>query len=85
MYILRCGDGTLYAGITSDLDRRLLEHGKGRASKYTRSRLPVKCVYSETLPDKSSALKREHAIKKLSREEKLAIIRSSRNKSRKSG
>lgn len=84
VYIVRCGDRTLYAGITSDLDRRLLEHNKGRASKYTRSRLPVKCVYSEPRPDKSSALKRELEIKNFSRKEKLALIRS-RNKSRNSG
>ncbi len=70
LYLLLCRDGSLYTGITTNVQRRLLEHNKGIASRYTRSRLPVKLIYQEQCPDKSSALKREYAIKKLSRKEK---------------
>ena len=76
VYLLRCGDGTLYAGFTNDLARRLAVHNAGRGAKYTRSRLPVELVYWENFPNKSSALKREYAIKRLSRAEKLALIQS---------
>ncbi len=75
-YILRCSDGTLYTGATNDLERRLRAHNSGRGAKYTRSRLPVELVYSEPLPDKSSALRREIALKALTRERKLALIAS---------
>ena len=74
VYLLRCGDGTLYAGFTNDLARRLAVHNAGRGAKYTRSRLPVELVYWENFPNKSSALKREYAIKRLSRAEKLSLI-----------
>lgn len=74
IYILRCGDGTLYTGSTNDVQRRLEAHQRGRGAKYTRSRLPVELVYQEALPDKSEALRREAAIKKLSRSEKLTLI-----------
>lgn len=74
VYILHCGDGTLYTGSTNDVQRRLETHKRGRGAKYTRSRLPVELVYQETLPDKSAALRREAAIKRLSRSEKLALI-----------
>lgn len=74
VYILRCGDGTLYTGATCDLPRRLKAHGSGKGAKYTRSRLPVELVYREETADKSSALRREAAIKRLSRREKLALI-----------
>ena len=74
VYILRCGDGTLYTGCTNDLSRRLKAHSSGKGAKYTRARLPVELVYSEPAPDKSQALKREAAIKALRREEKLALI-----------
>jgi putative endonuclease len=74
VYILRCSDNTLYTGWTTDLNRRLKCHNSGKGSKYTRCRLPVKIVYYENLPDKSSALKRECEIKKLSRVEKLILI-----------
>ena len=74
VYILECNDGTLYTGYTTDIKRRVMEHNEGKASKYTRSRLPVHCVYSEEYRDKSQALKREQAIKKLSRPQKLDII-----------
>ncbi len=74
VYILKCADGTLYTGITNDLARRLKTHNLGKASHYTAARLPVSVVYQETLPDKSAALKREHAIKQLSRQEKLDLL-----------
>ena len=74
IYILRCGDGTLYTGCTNDLPRRLQAHQSGRGAKYTRSRLPVTLLYQEPQPDKSAALKRENAIKALTRPQKLALI-----------
>ncbi len=74
VYILRCGDGTLYTGCTNDLPRRLAAHQSGRGAKYTRSRLPVEPVYREEAADKSAALRREAAIKRLDRRKKLALI-----------
>ena len=74
VYILRCGDGTLYTGTAADVDRRVKTHNSGRGAKYTRSRLPVEAVYREAVSDKSAALRREAAIKKLRRAEKLALI-----------
>ena len=74
VYILRCGDGTLYTGITNDLPRRLAAHSSGRGAKYTRGRLPVELVWHEGQPDKSAALRRELQIKALSRAEKLRLI-----------
>ena len=74
VYILECNDGTLYTGYTTDVKRRVKEHNEGMASKYTRSRHPVHCVYTEEHQDKSQALKRELQIKKLSRSKKLDII-----------
>ena len=73
VYILKCYDGSLYAGSTSDLSRRLGEHLSGKASKYTRSRLPVTVAYVEHATDRSSALRREAAIKKMSRSAKLLL------------
>ena len=73
--MLRCSDRTLYTGIASDLEGRLAAHRDGTASKYTRVRLPVRLVYQEPHRDRSSASKREAAIKKLSRSAKLALIR----------
>lgn len=78
VYILRCGDGTLYTGCTNDLARRVKTHSAGKGAKYTRARLPVELVYSEPAADKSAALRREAAIKALSRSEKLALIRHGR-------
>lgn len=75
VYILRCGDGTLYTGCTNDLARRLAAHGAGRGAKYTRARLPVALVYQEPAADRSQALRREAAIKALPRAQKLALIR----------
>ena len=74
VYILRCGDGTFYTGITNDLTCRCGQHNAGTASRYTRSRLPVTLVYQEEQTSRSHALKRELAIKALSRQEKETLI-----------
>lgn len=74
VYLLRCADGTLYAGITTDLARRLAAHNAGKASKYTRSRLPVALAWSEPAADEGAAKRREHQVRTLSREEKLRLI-----------
>ena len=76
VYVLRCGDGTLYTGSTNDPARRLAMHQSGKGAKYTRSHLPVEMVYQEELPDKSTALRREATIKKMNRAEKLTLIRA---------
>jgi predicted GIY-YIG superfamily endonuclease len=75
VYILRCADGSLYTGITEDVKRRCEQHNNGTASRYTRSRLPTKLVWQEAHPSCSSALKREAAIKAMTRREKVALIR----------
>jgi putative endonuclease len=74
VYILKCGDGSLYTGITVDVERRLRQHQSGKGAKYTRSHLPVCLVYQEAQPDKPSALRREMAIKALTRPQKLKLI-----------
>ncbi len=74
VYVLRCSDGSLYTGITNDLPKRLKAHAAGKASKYTRSRLPVRLAYSELQRSKSAALKREAAIKRLRRAEKDRLL-----------
>jgi predicted GIY-YIG superfamily endonuclease len=74
VYILRCADDSLYTGITKDVDRRLKQHNAGTASRYTRSRLPVALEYQEEQPNQSMALKRELAIKALSRKAKELLI-----------
>jgi len=74
VYMLRCGDGSLYTGCTDNVERRLAVHQSGKGAKYTRSRLPVVLVYREELPDKSAALRREAAIKAMTRERKLALL-----------
>ena len=74
VYMLRCGDGSLYTGYTDDVARRLAAHRSGKGAKYTRSRPPVALAYQEELPDKSAALRREAAIKRLTRRQKLALI-----------
>lgn len=78
VYLLRCGDGSLYTGVTNDLSRRLAAHQAGRGAKYTRSRRPVELVYQEMLPDRSAALRREAAIKRLPRTGKLALLEAVR-------
>lgn len=75
IYILKCSDDTLYTGITTDIQRRIDEHNNSlKGAKYTKLRRPVELVYSEESENRSSASKREYAIKKLSRKEKLELI-----------
>lgn len=73
VYMLRCGDGSLYTGATDDVARRLAVHQRGKGGRYTRSHLPVSLAYWEELPNRSAALRREAEIKRLSRKEKLAL------------
>ena len=75
-YILKCADGTYYTGWTTDLEQRLKAHNRGTGAKYTRARLPVTLAYAELYETKSEAMKREAAIKKLSRKEKEALMAS---------
>jgi putative endonuclease len=72
-YLLRCADDTLYCGITNDLEKRLAAHNAGTASKYTRTRVPVKLVFAEPCADRSVASKREREIKRMPRSEKLKL------------
>ena len=74
VYIVRCADGTLYTGYALDPSERAKVHNTGRGARYTASRLPVVLVYSETFESKSDALKREHAVKRLTRDEKELLI-----------
>ena len=74
IYMLRCKDGTLYTGMTDNVGKRFAAHTAGKGAKYTRGRGPLELVYTEEVPDKSAALKREAAIKRLSRAEKLKLI-----------
>ena len=74
LYILRCGDGSLYTGITTDVEARLSQHRSGKGAKYTRGRGPLEVVYTEECDDRSAALKREWAVKALPREEKERMI-----------
>ena len=73
-YLLECADGSLYAGITPALERRVRRHNDGSASKYTRARRPVRLVWAEPWPDRSSASRRESEVKRLSRAAKRAAI-----------
>ena len=74
VYIIECSDGTLYTGITNDLDRRITAHNDGRGAKYTKSRRPVKLRYSEPAADRKNASQREYAIKSLRKAEKMRLI-----------
>lgn len=74
LYILRCGDGTLYTGITTDVQRRLEAHRAGKGAKYTRGRMPLELVYTESCGSHSEALKRELAVKRLTRQQKEQLI-----------
>ena len=74
VYLLRCGDGSLYTGSTNDVSRRLAAHQRGKGAKYTRSRLPVELVYQEEAPDQSAALRRGAAIKRMTRQQKLKLL-----------
>ena len=76
VYILRCRDGSLYTGITTDLPRRMAAHESGRGAAYTRGRRPLHLVYTERRRGRSSALRREAAIKRLPRHAKLALIQT---------
>ena len=79
VYMLRCGDGTLYTGWTNDLEKRLSAHAAGRGGKYTRARLPVALVYAEGYETEHEARSREWRLKQLTRTEKLALIKSKEN------
>ena len=73
-YILLCKDGTLYTGWTTNLEERMKTHNKGKGAKYTRGRLPVRLVYSESFGNKQDAMRREAKIKKMKRKRKLELI-----------
>lgn len=76
-YMLRCSDGSIYSGYTTDLNRREKVHNSGKGAKYTRTRLPVKLVYFEEFDNKIDAMKREYAFKQLTHKEKEEIIKNS--------
>jgi putative endonuclease len=78
VYVVRCADGTLYTGVTTDVRRRLARHNAGTASKYTRARRPVELAYREPVRGRSAALRREAAIKRLTRRAKEALIATAR-------
>ena len=80
VYILQCSDNSYYTGHTNNLENRLKKHNSGHGAAYTRSRLPVKIIYNESHPDRSSALKREIQIKKWSRDKKMALIKNDTEK-----
>lgn len=83
--MLRCRDGSLYTGCTNDLPGRLARHRSGRGARYTRSRLPVRLVFSEAAADRSAALRREAALKRLTRAEKLKLLAAARRGRARSG
>ena len=74
VYILSCADGTLYTGITNDLEKRIAAHNDGRGAKYTKARRPVQLVYQERAADRSAASKCEYVMKGLTRRQKLKLI-----------
>ncbi len=74
VYIVRCGDGSLYTGMTYDIERRIIEHNAGRGARYTRARLPVDLIAAWRVDDKSAALTMEAAIKRLGRTAKLRLV-----------
>ena len=75
VYILKCSDDSLYTGWTNNLEKRFKAHSTGKGAKYTKARLPVELVYYEEFEDKIEAMRREYAIKKLTRKEKLLLIK----------
>jgi putative endonuclease len=79
VYLLRCRDGSLYTGWTSDLDRRLARHAAGKASRYTASRLPVELALALAMADRTAARREEARIKRLTRADKLALIAANRS------
>lgn len=74
LYILRCGDGTLYTGITTDVEKRFRAHSQGKGAKYTRGRGPLQLAYQEACGSHADALRREAAVKRLNREQKEQMI-----------
>lgn len=80
VYIVECYDHTYYTGWTTNLEHRIKSHNDGNGAKYTRARRPVKLIYFEELPDKKQALKREYAIKQLTRKQKELLIKKFYNK-----
>ena len=80
VYLLRCADGSLYCGWTTDPEARLAAHNSGKGAKYTRSRLPVELVWLEAYEDRHEALSREWHIKRMTREEKLALVQQGKQK-----
>ena len=78
-YMLRCRDGTLYTGWTTNLEKRVQAHNDGKGAKYTKSRTPVSLVYVEVFETKQEALRRESAIKKMSRYDKLKLIQENKS------
>jgi len=80
VYMLRCADHSLYTGVATDLEARVATHNAGKGAKYTRGRLPVKLVYQEAVADRGTALKREHAIKRLPAAAKRRLIHQSVSK-----
>ena len=78
-YIVECSDGTLYCGWTNDLEKRIAAHNSGKGAKYTKSRLPVKLVYYETFATPNEAMSREYSIKKMTRSEKIKLIKEKGN------
>ena len=79
VYIFRCGDNSLYTGITQDIEKRIKSHQKGSGAKYTKGRGPFRLVYFETYPNRSLASQREYALKKLSKEKKRRLFQSKIN------
>ena len=79
MYVLECADGSLSPGYSTDVQKRLVVHNAGKGAKYTRARLPVKLLYHEEYPDKSSAMSAEALFKQKTRQEKLAYIETQKN------
>ncbi len=83
VYMLRCNDGTLYTGYTVDLKKRLALHGKGRGSKYVRSKLPVEMVFAKAFKDYKRALKEELVLKRKSKNQKENLVKTFRSKRKK--
>ncbi|NLL81678.1 MAG: GIY-YIG nuclease family protein [Tissierellia bacterium] len=75
VYIVKCSDNTLYTGYTNSIEERIIKHNRGKASKYTRGRLPVTLCYYEEYDNKADACRREYKIKQLTRQEKLKLIK----------
>ncbi|WP_040224474.1 GIY-YIG nuclease family protein [Bhargavaea cecembensis] len=75
LYVLECADGTFYAGYTNDLERRIKTHNDGRGAKYTRARLPVRCIFHETYTTKREAMQAEYAFKQLRRDRKIDYMK----------